>query len=241
LESGVKTLEFLLEKAEENGADTPKLRRYATEIPNVGRDDLAAWFAELGFRRGVEIGVKAGAYSEVLCKANPELHLWSVDPWLVREEYYDRRGQDVFNRFEAEARSRLAPYKCTILKMKSCDAVKGFDRRSLDFAYIDGHHNLYNVIHDLTFWSAVVRPGGIIAGHDFVRYKNQAMHVPQGVLAYVDAYRISPWFLLGRRDIRSPDEYRDRHRTFCWVRPGYEADMRDYDPTMGGLAELKSA
>ena len=116
--------------------------------------------------------------------------------------------------------------------------MKRFGRRSLDFVYVDGHHNLYNVIHDLTMWSAVVRPGGIIAGHDFVRYKNQAMHVPQGVLAYVDAYQIEPWFLLGRRDRKTKEEFRDTHRTFLWVRPGYEADMRAYDPTLAGLAEM---
>ncbi len=231
------TLEFLLARAKEQKADKPE-RKYAIEIPNVGRHDLARWFAELGFKAGVEIGVKEGVYSEILCKANPELKLSSVDPWLVREEYHDRRGQPVFDAFEKRARARLAPYNCEILKEKSSEAVKRFGRRSLDFCYIDGHHNLFNVIHDLTMWSAVVRPGGIIAGHDFVRYVNQAMHVPQGVLAYVDSYNVQPWFLLGRRDIKTKEEYRDTHRTFLWVRPGYEADMRDYDPTASGLAEM---
>ena len=233
------TPDFLRDKAKEMKADKPR-RDYATEIPNVGRDDLAKWFKELGFTSGAEIGVKEGVYSEVLCKANPLLHLHSVDPWLVREEYHDNRGQGVFTKYEENARKRLAPYDCTILKMKSGDAVAQFARRSLDFVYIDGHHNLFNVIHDLTMWSAVVRPGGIIAGHDFVRYTNQAMHVPQGVLAYVDAYAIKPWYLLGRRHT-AEGEYRDRHRTFLWTRPGYEADMRDYDPTMNGLAEMPVA
>jgi hypothetical protein len=231
------TLEFLLARANENKAEKPKVRHYAVEIPNVGRDDLARWFAELGFTAGVEVGVKSGEYSEVLCKANPDLHLYSVDPWLVREEYHDRRGQAVFDKFEDQARSRLAPYNCTILKELSCSAVKQFGRRSLDFVYIDGHHNLFNVIHDLHHWSMVVRPGGIIAGHDYVRYKNQAMHVPQGVMAYVDAYQIQPWFLLGTR-AKVDGVVRDRHRSFLWVRPSREANMRDYDPTWGGQVEI---
>jgi hypothetical protein len=220
-------------------ADRPS-RKYATEIPNVGRKDLAKWFAELGFKTGVEIGVKEGVYSEILCQANPKLKLYSVDPWLVREEYYDNRGQAVFTAYEKRARARLKPYNCEILKMKSSEAIEQFERRSLDFVYIDGHHNLFNVIHDLTMWSSVVRPGGIVAGHDFVRYTNQAMHVPQGVLAYVDSYNINPWYLLGRRHT-AEEEYRDRHRSFVWTRPGYEADMRDYDPTMNGLAEMPVA
>jgi hypothetical protein len=236
LGDNMTTLEFLLAKAKEKKAVAAP-HGEAIEIPGVGRDDLAAWFGELGFTAGVEIGVKEGIYSEKLCKANPALHLSSVDPWLVREEYHDSRGQRVFDNYEARARKRLAPYDCEIIKEKSCDALRYFGRRSLDFAYIDGHHNLFNVIHDIVMWSALVRPGGIIAGHDYVRYTNQAMHVQQGVRAYVDSYQIKPWFLLGRRDRK---EYRDRHRSFLWVRPGYEADMRDYDPTLAGLAEMEA-
>jgi hypothetical protein len=231
------TLEFLLARANENKAIPPGKGR-AIEIPNVGRDHLAQWFAELGFTAGVEVGVKAGEYSEVLCKANPNLHLYSVDPWLVREEYHDGRGQALFDSYEAKARRLLKPYNCTILKELSCNAVKQFGRRSLDFVYIDGHHNLFNVIHDLHHWSMVVRPGGIIAGHDYARYKNQAMHVPQGVHAYVDSYQINPWFLLGVK-AKTEGVFRDRHRSFLWVRPSREANMRDYDPTWGGQTEIK--
>ncbi len=101
------TLEFLLAKAKRQKADKPE-RHYAIEIPNVGRDDMAKWFAELGFTSGVELGVKEGVYSEVLCKANAALKLSSVDPWLVREEYHDNRGQPVFDAFEKKARRRLA-------------------------------------------------------------------------------------------------------------------------------------
>lgn len=231
------TLDWLKAKAVELGADLNG--KNPVQIPNCGRDDLARWFYELGFTDGVEIGVKAGVYSEVLCKANPDLHLRSVDPWLVRAEYYDTRGQKVFDSYEKKAREVLAPYNCTVMKMKSCDAVQKFDRASLDFVYIDGHHNLYNVIHDIHKWSTKVRPGGIIAGHDYVRYKNQAMHIVQAVLAYTDSYRIDPWFLLGLKRSSRDGEIRDRHRSFCWVRPGYEANMRDYDPTYGGHTEIK--
>jgi hypothetical protein len=230
------TADFLLAKATELGANLNSSPRI--EIPNCGRDDLARWFCELGFTEGVEIGVKAGEYSEILCRANPNLHLYSVDPWLVRAEYYDTRGQKVFDSYEKKAREVLAPYNCTIMKAKSCDAEKVFDRASLDFVFIDGHHNLYNVIHDIHVWSTKVRPGGIISGHDYTRFKNQAMHVPQGVHAYVDAYHIDPWFILGLKN-KVDGQIRDRHRSFVWVRPGYEANMRDYDPTFGGHAEIR--
>ena len=241
--AGSPTLEFLLNVALTHGArgvaPGRPLPRSPIEIPDCGRLDLAAWFQLLGFRRGVEVGVKEGDYSVALLEANPDLHLWSVDPWLVREEYHDRRGQPVFDDYESTARRSLGAFgvRSEILKERSAEAHLRFGRRSLDFVYIDGHHNLYNVIHDLHVWSGRVRPGGIVAGHDFARYKNQAMHVVQGVHAYTDAYLIAPWFVLGTK-AKVEGQTRDRHRSFAWVRPGYEADMRDYDPTKGGLAVM---
>jgi hypothetical protein len=208
----------------------------------VGRDDLAEWFCKLGFTRGVEIGVKEGDYSEVLLAANPGLELFSVDQWLVREEYYDRRGQGLFDRYEAKARKVLGAYgnRSTILKMKSCDALEYFKRHSLDFVYIDGHHNLFNAVHDMHYWTHKVRPGGIVALHDYVRYRNTGVHVIEAVHAYTSAYRIHPWFVLGRKSAPR-GEHRDRHRTCLWVRPAMEPNMEDYDPTKGGLAEMPRA
>lgn len=227
-------------KAAELGADLDS--RCPIEIPNCGRDDLAQWFQELGFRRGVEIGVKAGQYSEILLRAIPDGEVWSVDPWLVREEYYDRRGQGVFDKYEADARKRLGQYgdRSTIMKMKSSEALSHFNRRSLDYVYVDGHHNLFNAIHDLHYWSHKIHPGGIIAAHDYVRYRGTGVHVIEAVHAYTSAYQIDTWFVLGRKN-KVPGEIRDRHRTVFWVRPHMEPNMEDYDPTKGGLAEMPGA
>jgi hypothetical protein len=188
------------------------------EIPNVGRDDLASLFAELGFTRGVEVGVKEGAYSEVLCQRNPDLQLCSVDPYLVRDDYRDYRDQREFNSYYEKAKARLATYNCVILREKSLDAVRRFDDRSLDFVYIDGHHNFENCANDICAWTRKVRVGGIVAGHDYVRYPSTSgIHVIEVVNAFTRAYRIRPWFVLGKRDC-APGEYRDRHRSFFWVR-----------------------
>jgi hypothetical protein len=231
------TLDWVLGQATDKGADLSSRR--PIEIPGVGRDDLAVWFQELGFTTGVEIGVKAGQYSDVLLKSNPHCRVWSIDPWLVREEYYDRRGQGLFDRYEAQARECLAKYgdRSTILKMKSSEALQHFERRSIDFAYIDGHHNLYNAVHDIHYWTQKVRPGGIIALHDYVRYRGTGVHVIEAVHAYTSAYQIEYWFALGRRDAPK-GEHRDRHRTVIWVRPDMKPNMEDYDPTRGGQADL---
>jgi len=188
------------------------------DIPNVGRNDLAKLFAELGYTTGVEIGVKEGDYSEVLCQSNPELHLYSIDPWLLRADYTDGRGQGTFDNYEKVARDKLSKYDCEILKMKSSEAVDQFVDDSLDFVYIDGHHDFFNTTFDIFAWGKKVRSGGIISGHDFVPYKakwrNAVFHV---VNAWTDAHEINPWFVLGLK--YAPEgTIRDRHRSWFWVK-----------------------
>jgi hypothetical protein len=189
------------------------------EIPNIGRNGLAELFAELDFKTGVEVGVKEGDYSLILCQSIPALKLFSIDPWTVRDDYNDGRGQELFDRFEKTARERLSPYDCTILKMKSSEAVQQFKPDSIDFVYIDGHHNFFNVVHDVHEWSQRVRPGGIISGHDYAFYKPESnIHVHEVVDAWTKAYHIKPWFVLGRKE-RQQGEYRDKYRSFFWVKP----------------------
>src|SRR3990167_152522 len=101
--------------------------QYIVDIPNIGRDDLAILFAESGFKVGVEVGVALGDYSEVLCKANPRLHLYSVDPW--RLDAYEPEinpadagnldSQIQFDDLYEKAKKKLAPYNCTIVKKDS--------------------------------------------------------------------------------------------------------------------------
>lgn len=51
-----------------------------------------------------------------------------------------------------------------------CDSVvaaKLYEDNSLDFVFIDGDHRRENVLSDLNAWWPKVRPGGVLAGHDF--------------------------------------------------------------------------
>lgn len=234
------TGDFLAVEAEQRGAVLP-VKNEPVEIPNVGRETLGDWCRKLNFKVGVEVGVQRGEFSEVLCRTAPAMELHCVDPWLVRPSYYDRRGQRLFDRFEEDTRRRLTAFpNAHIIKATSMEAVGTFAPRSIDFVYIDGHHNLVNVVNDIHEWSVRVRPGGIIAGHDYARYRGSrgsGMHVMQAVRAYVDAYDIAPWYVLGRQ---ANDEglVRDKYRSFAWVRPRRETNMASEDPTDGGLAEM---
>lgn len=194
-------------------------QRMPIEIPNVGRNTLAEMFNDFGFKVGAEIGVEQGLYSRILCKANPGLKLYCVDAWKSYKGYRDHVSQEKLDGFLEKTKERLASYNCEIVKGFSMDVVKDFEDESLDFVYIDGNHELPFVINDIIEWSKKIRKGGVVAGHDYLKNKpyDTRTHVVPAVNAYVDAYRISPWFLLGTKEMRE-GEIRDKARSWMFIK-----------------------
>jgi len=65
-----------------------------------------------------------------------------------------------------------------------------------------------------------VKKGGVIAGHDYFYSQPRvydAIHVKYVVDAYVKAFGINPWYVIGRKDKRE-GEVRDRPRSWFWIR-----------------------
>lgn len=215
----VNTLEYIVKKYH-----LKPYRRGATPIPNMGRDQLAELFCELGFKTGAEIGVERGLYSEVLLKANPHLHLYSIDPWLasvyepgIHAVDYD---QEKIESYYEIAKKRLAPYKnCEIIRKESLVAAKDFADGSLDFVYIDGNHNFINIACDLHTWKKKVRLGSIVSGHDYAYYRlNKHNHVKHVLHGYTASYGITPFFVVGADAMDEPGVIRDKFRSWFWVK-----------------------
>jgi len=196
------------------------LSRNPIEIPNVGRDDLARLFHELSFKSGAEIGVELGYYTEVLGRENPAATIYGVDAWRVYSGYRDHVSQEKLTGFYQAARDRLTPHgNVKLIRKFSRNAIKDFEKATLDFVYIDANHELPFVINDIIEWSDKVRPGGIVSGHDYRESKRLVSnnHVVHAVNAYTGAYRIQPWFLLGTKEIVE-GETRDKPRSWMWVK-----------------------
>lgn len=180
-------------------------------IPGLDRRGLVQLFADLNFTVGAEIGVLLGDHSKMLCEANPRLHLFSIDPWQVYRDYADLTTQKDFDYVYKTAKEKLHPYNCTILRKKSMDAVKDFPDENFDFVYIDGNHEFTSEANDIHEWQKKVKMGGIVAGHDYRRYRERShSHSFEVVNAYTQAYRIMPWFIT--------DSTKDRIRSWLWVK-----------------------
>jgi len=158
------------------------------------RSHLVEVFAELGFKRGAEIGVASGEFSKEMCEKIPALHLICVDPW----ETYDRVKQDRVDWRYKLAQERLSKYPVEFKKMTSMQAVLEVTDESLDFVYIDGLHTFDAVIMDIIEWSRKVRKGGIVAGHDFYEFFGSG--VTLAVRAYTQAHNINQWYITKEKE-----------------------------------------
>lgn len=172
-------------------------KRMPIEIQGSRDKDLPQLFKELGFKKGAEIGVERGIYSETLCENIPDLLLYGIDPWKAYKGYKEHTSQEKLDDFYEETIQRLAPYNYRIMRAFSKDAYQHFKDGELDFVYIDGNHSFYNITCDLHFWIPKVRKGGIISGHDFRRNSGKYVNDTKDVIpAYVYAKKIKPWFVL---------------------------------------------
>jgi len=171
------------------GVSGSRYRGHQPILLKQPRELFGAVYRDAGFVVGAEIGVKRGEYAEAICQAYPSLQYHCVDIWdTVADKYQSRR-----RRYLREARTRLAPYHATFIKGRSLDAVRDFTDQSLDFVYIDAAHDFDSVVQDIIQWSAKVKHGGVIAGHDY--YQHRYGGVVPAVDAYVRAHQIATWYV----------------------------------------------
>lgn len=180
-------------------------------IPDTKRRRLPKLFKQLGFKVGAEIGVYRGDYMRWLLRAG--LTVYGIDPWLQYSDYRNRQSK--MEAFYEQAKAAVAPWgdKCKLIRKTSMEAVKQFADNSLDFVYIDANHKFRYIAEDLCEWAKKVRPGGIVSGHDYW----EDSEVQAVVDAYVKAFKIKNWYLLGR-DEYLPGEMREPARTWMWFK-----------------------
>lgn len=168
-------------------------------IKGFTRERLAMLVGELGFKQVVEVGVAEGLYSKVLCLHIPDIQLTCVDLW----DTYFRDATKLKNRDQQEkclelAHQKLDPYGARFIRAPSVEAAREIPDGSLDFVYIDADHAFDFVMQDLIVWSRKVKAGGIVAGHDYYRFRGAG--VVNAVDAYTQAHQIHEWFLDDQRE-----------------------------------------
>jgi hypothetical protein len=131
---------------------------------------------------GVEVGVMRGDFSETILEGWRGGRLISVDPWLVGP----RSGLSIrpdHDRFYEHTVERLAKFeeRSEVWRMTSVEAAAVIESKSLDFVYIDAMHDYDSVREDLEHWFDKVRPGGLLAGHDYFNGPRPNFRVKEAV------------------------------------------------------------
>lgn len=109
-----------------------------------------------------ELGVARGHYSDLILSVSQCRTLYSIDRWA------GDRGHDADQ--EAAARALLARHggRSVVICEPFAYARALFADGSLDLVYVDGYaHEGQDGGRTMDDWVTAVRPGGIIAGHDY--------------------------------------------------------------------------
>jgi predicted O-methyltransferase YrrM len=182
------------------------------EIQGTNRVTLAKLFKELGYCTGAEIGTYSGSFAITMSVNNPDCKLYCIDAWATYEGLNDYTDADYLNDIYQLVTQRLSKYKdIEIIRELSMDAVKRFEDESLDFVYIDANHEFPYVAEDIFYWAKKVKPGGIVAGHDYLQIPREdgLIQVKEVVHAYTEAFNIKTWFLV---------DSKERTQSWFWVK-----------------------
>lgn len=207
-----------------------KMSRFMRRIKTVGRpavisgcsrNSLPAFFKELGYKVGAEVGVRKGEFTERFCMAG--LRMFAIDPWMAYGNggriWNDQEFQDDLYR---AAKWRLGSYgdMVKIVRKPSRVAVLEFRNRSLDFVYIDGDHEFPEVVFDIYEWGKKVRPGGMVSGHDYFNSSKHRIpvHVKAAVDAIVELQGIENWWVIAHLRRKHRTDEHDKYPGWMWFK-----------------------
>lgn len=119
---------------------------------------------------GVELGVFEGDSStQWLARWTTYSRYFAVDPYVGNDQPgFNTYGWNSQDALFQQVGAKLSIFHDTQqIREKSSEAHKRFFPNELDFCYIDGPHDYESVMSDLRDYFPLVRPGGIIGGHDY--------------------------------------------------------------------------
>ena len=119
-------------------------------------------------KKGLEIGCSEAHTSKFLLDTNPELTLYSIDPYVA---YTDWNGNVLNDREEFFQRvtKEMAVYgqRFVLFRDFSDNVVDRFNDGEFDFIFIDGLHTYEQLTKDCHNYYSKVKKGGIFSGHDY--------------------------------------------------------------------------
>eukprot|EP00929_Paragymnodinium_shiwhaense_P016947 TRINITY_DN125730_c0_g1_i1.p1 TRINITY_DN125730_c0_g1~~TRINITY_DN125730_c0_g1_i1.p1 ORF type:complete len:439 (+),score=80.14 TRINITY_DN125730_c0_g1_i1:85-1401(+) len=142
-------------------------------LQQLGSTDASSTSTKL---RMAEVGVFQANTSRSLLERFSTLHMLLVDPYHLHTEDAESEHQQIQEFYvssreifdKATAWTSDFRTRATHIVQASGQAAAWVKKNSLDMVFIDGDHRFDSVQRDMLAWWPTLRPGGILAGHDFV-------------------------------------------------------------------------
>lgn len=149
-------------------------------------------FVEVGCHRG-----KSTSFLAVeIANSRKTIELHCIDIWL------DVAQRDAF----LENMKPVRKYYTRAYHLSSMEAVRLFSDESVDFVFLDAFHSYEAVRDDITHWLPKVRPGGVLAGHDYFRERAVWPGVRKAVDELLTGFRVSEYCYIYEKPALSPQE-----------------------------------
>ncbi|QIE55276.1 class I SAM-dependent methyltransferase [Pikeienuella piscinae] len=134
------------------------------------------------FGRGgvvAEVGVARGSFSQSIFNATGPERLILIDYWREGKYAHGKapnaeKGKGIVGSDYEHVKSRFSKHiesgRVRLIRDWSWGGLKQIEDAQLDWVYIDAGHDFDSVTKDLMAVLPKMKPGGIIAGHDYVRW-----------------------------------------------------------------------
>jgi predicted O-methyltransferase YrrM len=121
-------------------------------------------------KRGVEVGVQNGLFSEsILNRWKTCKNYLLVDLWAKQSNYADSANTQNHELAFKTTKRRLQRFSSVrICRNFSTTCASQIENESVDFVYLDARHDYLGVFEDINVYWPKLRRGGIFAGHDFI-------------------------------------------------------------------------
>jgi hypothetical protein len=150
------------------------------KLEGLVRDDMYKMFAELGFTKGVEIGIEKGKNAQTMFEIIPNLKLYGVDPYqqhphasYAHDATLRHWDSNYLEGCKRQCLNRMKDRNFTLMQGFSENMADKLEDNSVDFVYLDADHSYDMVMLDIIKWGRKIRKGGIISGHDYYYENNK--------------------------------------------------------------------
>lgn len=182
-----KVVEYLTQQRQQRERQIPKVPLQLRNIENCELLLNRLLMLEKMEKNGVvaEIGVDEGKFSQLIHKKVKPAKFHLIDMWGT-DRFHDGKFEAVKTYFSEEIEEGTVQ----IHKTMSTKAAHDFADEYFDWIYIDTDHSYETTRDELKLYAPKMKPGGIMAGHDY-RMGNWVSSYRYGVIEAVHEFCVN--------------------------------------------------